>query len=492
MQAPPVRFRLRLLALLLLLPLVAFAQLQVPRTTHAQSSGDQPSLKTEYFTIFYPEGEEDAASWYASFADDVNVAVAEMLGEKPVTGLTLRIYATEQEYIAATPAAEEHQGIMAHAIPEQLEIGVAVERLRQVEPAIARESFRHEMTHIVAGALSNQQLTIGFHEGLAQYNELSTRRAQESAQLLRNAQSSGVQLLSWTDLNNRDTFMRRPDLGYPEAYSVMAFLAERYGMGTFGQFVAEIRSGEPWQRVMQLVYGVRLNVLETEYRDSFLPGFLRDGWKENVLTAYDLSPGVAYYEAGHFDEARAHFEKSEKLYRDLGRTERAEAAAAYLANATKAEDALNVASDARNSLEAYEYEAARDKAAQAVATFSELKLQSQGDIAAETHRLAERGLLAIAQLDSAQQRLDRFDLPGARAEARAASEAFGELGDAERAEQANKIVSDLSLYMTSAGAGALALGLLAVGGGTLAALRSRGRAATQRRAPLQEESTSWL
>jgi tetratricopeptide (TPR) repeat protein len=491
MQVPPARFRLRLLAFFLLLPLLALAQVRIPQPAYAQSSGEQPSLKTEYFTIFYPEGEEDAASWYASFADDVNVAVAEMLGENAVTGLTLRIYATEQEYIAANPAAEEHQGIMAHAIPEKLEIGVAVERLRQVEPAVARESFRHEMTHIVAGALSNQQLTIGFHEGLAQYNELSTRRAQESAQLLRNAQSSGVELMSWVALNNRDTFMQRPDLAYPEAYSVMAFLAERYGMGTFGQFVAGIRSGEPWQRVMSQVYGKRVSVLESEYRDQFLPEFLREGWKENVLTAYDLSPGLAYYEAGHFTEARDHFEKSEKLYRDLGRTERAEAAAAYLANAVKAGEAKTSAADARKSLEAYEYEAARDTAARAVAAFDELKLPSQSEIAGETRQLAERGVLAKAQLANARERLDRFDLPGARAEARAASEAFGELGDAQRAEQANKIVSDLSLYITSAGAGALALGLLAMGGGTLAVLRSRRRVPVHR-VPVQEESTSWL
>ncbi|HET9494830.1 MAG TPA: hypothetical protein VFR15_11425 [Chloroflexia bacterium] len=491
MQAPPARLRLRLLALFLLLPLLALAQAPLPHSAYAQSSGDQPSLKTEYFTIFYPEGEEDAASWYASFADDVNVAVAEMLGERAVTGLTLRIYATEQEYIAANPAAEEHGGIMAHAIPEKLEIGVAVERLRQVEPAIARESFRHEMTHIVAAELSNQQLTIGFHEGLAQYNELSTRRAQESAQLLRNAQSSGAELMTWTDLNRRETFMQRPDLGYPQAYSVMAFLAERYGMGTFGQFVADIRAGETWQRVFQLTYGKRLNEMEYEYRESFLPEFLRDGWKNNVLTAYDLSPGLAYYEAGHFAEARAHFERSEELYRDLGRTERADAAAAYRANAIRAEEATAVAGEARESLEAYEYEAARDQAAEAAATFDELNLRGQSEIAAETHRLAERGILAVAQLDSAQARLDRFDLPGARAEARAASEAFGELGDAVRAEQANKIVSDLSMYITSAGAGALALGLLTVGGGALAALRSRGRAAVQR-VPVQEESASWL
>ena len=72
---------------------------------------------------------EASAQWYAGFADDVNASVCEMLGNDPITGLTLHIYATEADYIAANPVAADHAGIMAHAIPGKLEIGVAVERL---------------------------------------------------------------------------------------------------------------------------------------------------------------------------------------------------------------------------------------------------------------------------------------------------------------------------------------------------------------------------
>src|SRR5260370_15649317 len=110
-----------------------------------------------------------------------------MLGQDPVTGLTLDIYDTEADYIAANPVAGSEPGIMAHSVPSKKEVGVAVERLRQVDTDVARQSFRHEMTHIVAGALSNQNLPIGFQEALAQYNELSTSRAQESAEALKSA-----------------------------------------------------------------------------------------------------------------------------------------------------------------------------------------------------------------------------------------------------------------------------------------------------------------
>src|SRR5437660_697083 len=143
-------------------------------------------------------------------------AVSALLRSDPVTGLTLRSYATEAEYSQANPMAELHPGIMAHSIPERKEVGVAVERLRQQAPELARQSFRHEMTHIVAGALSNQNLPVGFQEGLAQYNELSESRAQEVTQALQSAQAAGQRLLSWAGLNDRRQFARRLDVAYPQ------------------------------------------------------------------------------------------------------------------------------------------------------------------------------------------------------------------------------------------------------------------------------------
>lgn len=493
MQASPPRVRLRFCALLTLflllplaLPLRALAQSQ-----SATQEGEQ-RLATKYFTILYPNGEEKTAAWYADFADDVNVAVAEMLGQEPVRGLTLHIYATEDDYVAANPVAQNEPGIMAHAIPDKKEVGVAVERLRQVEPEIARQSFRHEMTHVVAGALSNQKLPIGFQEGLAQYNELSTSRAQSSMEAMRSDQETGVPLLSWPELNDRAAFMRNPGLSYPESYSMMAFLADKYGMGAFSRFLTGLRDGKEWPRAINDAYGKAVDALEVEWR-VYLPGFIKDGWQQNLLTAYDLSPGVALYQAGRFTEAADHFMQSEKLYHDLGRTAREKAASDYLARSTQAEQADQFATQARKSLEAYDYTAARGVAQSAANTFASLDLKAQQDIAAETAKLAQRGLEAIAALNNAQVSLQKFDIPGARAEARAASQTFAELGDKARAGAANKIVSDMSLLVTSVGYGALGVGVLAVLAGGIIAMRARGRMAReQAQKRLPGESASWL
>lgn len=462
----------------------------MPARALAQSTPDQ-TLQTKYFTIYYPTGEDETANWYASFADDVNVAVAEMLGQDPVTGLTLRIYTTEAEYIAANPAAGSEAGIMAHSIPSKKEVGVAVERLRQAGSDVARQSFRHEMTHIVAGALSSQNLPIGFQEALAQYNELSTSRAQESMVALKSVVAANAPLLSWEDLNDARLFMGNAALGYPESYSVMAFLADKYGMGNFGLFMSGLRKGVPWEKALADAYEKNVDKLEAEWHD-YLPGFLKDGWQQNLLTAYDLSPGVALYNAGQFKEAKEHFALSEKLYKDLGRSERQSEAADYLAKAEKAEAAADQATQARKSLEAYDYKTAHDQADQAMQTFSDLSLKEQGDIAQETVGLAQEGLDAIYVLASAQDHLDKFDLPSARTEARFASQTFSKLGDTNRAQQANKIVSSLSFAFTAAGVVVLAVGVLALLGGGFVMLRSRRAGISQKNSSSREESVSWL
>jgi hypothetical protein len=488
MQRSRMRIRPRLLTLILLLVLLTVVLL--PSRALAQSAPDQ-QFQTKYFTIYYPKGEQDTASWYAGFADDVDAAVSELLGQDPVTGITLSIYDTEAGYISANPAAASEPGIMAHSVPSSKEVGVAVERLRQVDPEVARQSFRHEMTHIVAGALSNQNLPIGFQEALAQYNELSTERAQESAQSLTSAISANVRLFSWTDLNDPAAFMSDAALAYPESYSVMAFLADKYGMSDFARFMTGLRGGVAWPMALDAAYGKTVDQLQTEWQ-SYLPGFLQDGWKQNLLAAYDLSPAVALYDSGHFKDAADDFTLAQKLYSDLGRTERANQAGDYLAKAQKADSASTLAASARKSLEAYDYKSAHDSAAQAVQTFTGISLKAQSEAANQTLSLAQSGLDATTALANATGELEAFNLPGARNDARFANQTFAQLGDSAHAQQANRIVQDIASAFTVAVFMAFGVGILVVLVGTVVFVRSRRRNSMSPGRPAGEESASWL
>lgn len=472
--------------------LALFLLLVISLPAQAMAAGSERQLTTRYFTIYYPEGEEKTATWYASFADDVDTAVSELLGAQPITGLTLHIYATEEEYNRAVPMAELHPGIMAHAIPERKELGVAVERLRNEAPELARESFRHEITHIVAGALSSHKLPIGFQEGLAQYNELSSTRGQEVVQAIQDAQNASVPLLSWRDLNDRQEFSDHLYVAYPQSYTVMAFLADRYGMGRFSRFLAELKFEPDFTSAMAYVYGLPIELLEQEWRE-YLPGFLTDGWKQNLLTAYDMAPGVALYEEGRFGEAREHFTQSEKLYRDMDRITQAEEATRYKDKAEKAQQADDLAQQARQSLDTHDYKAAQQQATEAVQRFSGLSLTAQAGRASQVTRLAETGMDAVADLDMARQHSQLFGLPQAQAEARKAGEAFALLGDAPRVAEVNQLMSDLGLWQRSIGLSALGAAALSVMAGVLLTFRSRRKTAQNvEMKPLQEENLSWL
>src|SRR4051794_23489459 len=96
-HAPRFAFRRVLFATLFLL-----CSLSLPVRAWAVEQGQQ-QLTTKYFTIYYPDGEAKTAAWYASFADDVDTAVSELLGAEPVTEITLHIYATEAEYAQVNP-----------------------------------------------------------------------------------------------------------------------------------------------------------------------------------------------------------------------------------------------------------------------------------------------------------------------------------------------------------------------------------------------------
>lgn len=522
MTTTVLRFRSRLCVALLLLLAISTASPSAPYARAAAAQGlirgavsssvthsslrtpysalaDEATRTTDYFTIYYPAGEEKTAEWYAGFIDEVDRAVSELLGKDPITEMTLRIYATEPDYFEANPLAEVHPGILAHAIPERKEIGVAVERLREQPPALARESFRHEITHIVAGALTDQRLPIGFQEGLAQYDELSSSRGEEVVQGMQAAQAAGAQYLSWSDLNDSNKFRQNINVAYPQSYTVMAFLADHFGMEPFVHFLEGLRSGLDYRHSLLVAYSRPMEDLEKEWRE-YLPGFLQEGWKHNVLSAHDLGYGLALMGAGRFTEAKEHFTESQRLYNDLGRPDRASQAGEYLAEATRAADADSMATLSRKELEAHNYSKAYAGAISASQAFTQLDMPDYGQHAIDISLLAQEGLDGLGKLDKAHAALKGFDFGGANSLASESGQIFSSLGDAAHVNEANALISEAANWQRSigfavAGAGILVLvGVSITGGIVFRRARRRKVSGTDLAAlpMLREENQSWL
>lgn len=464
----------------------------VPRGVAAAGTGADHVLTTEYWSILYPQGEDASAKWYAGFADDVDKAVSDMLGSPPVTGLKLHIYNSEAEYEAANPLAAQEPGIMAHAIPEERAVGVAVERLRQADPDTARQSFRHEMTHIVAGVLSDNKLPVGFQEGLAQYNELSAARGQSVAEAVRDAQGKNVPLLSWDALNTQPTFANNINVAYPESYTVMDFLAQNYGMADYAAFLGSLRDGAALDAALMQAYGKPVSQLESEWR-AYLPGFLNGGWKTDLFTYYDLAPAQALYDAGQYKEAQAYYEQSEKLYRQLGKSDQADKIEALKQQVIQAQGTNDLARSARQALQAHDYAKAAQLSAQARNVSDPQASNTTEAIASgdNTAQLAAQGVSAVDLLNRAEGQMQSWNLLSAGSEAQQAAQTFASLGDTARLDSANALLSDIWLWRRAGGIAALCMGILALAVGTLVYLRARKRRA--RGVPAHnEEKAAWL
>ncbi|MEA2575928.1 MAG: hypothetical protein QOH93_3226, partial [Chloroflexia bacterium] len=313
----------------------------------------------------------------------------------------------------------------------------------------------------------------------------------EVASLLRQAKEKGETWLTWQELNDGETFGRAIDVAYPQSYSVMHFLADKYGMSTFGRMMNNLRDGADLDDAIAWAYSKTTKQLEQEWLD-WLPGFLDTGWRTNLLIAYDLAPAQALYDAGRFKEAEEQFALSERLYRDLGKIIKADEIAIMREHSRQAYTAGDLVGQATESLKSHDYEQAFNYATEAGSTYDNLKLDSNQTKASETAQLARRGVDALSQLEQAKKHLSDWNLPAAELSARSAADAFVDLGDDKHVAEVNDILSTTWQYRRLAGFGALGLGVLALALGAFAVVRAQKRNQRARQRPHVEENPSWL
>jgi hypothetical protein len=271
----------------------------------------------------------------------------------------------------------------------------------------------------------------------------------------------------------------------------MAFLAERYGMGPFSHFLRKLDEGFYYQDALSSAYGKPMDVLEAEWKE-YLPAFIKEGHKLNVLAASDMSPALALYQSGRFKEAGELFARSESLFSGLSRTEKAAEASANRAKAEQAAAAAELSSTARKALESHDYGSAQRDAAKAAEVFGTLELTNWRERAAETEMLAKRGLEAIGGIGRAKEYRAAFRLPEAQDEARRAGDTFALLGDEARVTEANAILSDIWSLQRTVGTTALGAGVGAVLLGAFSALRISRRTRRKPALAIREETPSWL
>ncbi len=445
----------------LLLVLLVSALLVSPTPALAQAEPEWAERQTEYLRLRFRQADAAEVDWYAAFVQDAYLYVADVFGHAARPGIVVTFYGDQAAYSTVNPFAGE-QGVLAHASPSTREVGIALWRLRQQSEALRRDAVRHELTHVVIGELSDQKLTIGFHEGLAQYVEQDPDQRGKLAQALRRAANAG-QLLSFADLNRQRPFLARAGVAYPQSYAVAHFLVERFGFGHLVRMVRFARDEPDLDLVVQRAFGRSQSELEADWR-GWLPSFLDGGWARNDLDLWTMAEPRRLLAEGKYAEAREPLERAERLLADLAREEKLEQARAYLRQSSAGLEAIELGRRGAAALERYDYDAAEELLGRADALWAVVGDDSQRQGVGPTLGQARQGMEAVQRLEQARVALDGWRISEASDAAHEAGAVLFELGDAGRVEQVNAVLADVRGLQTRIGAFAIGGGAIGVGG----------------------------
>ncbi|HMQ31639.1 MAG TPA: hypothetical protein PKD53_12995 [Chloroflexaceae bacterium] len=451
-----------LLALLVALAFVAPAA--------AQGGAEWLERPTAHFTIAHAPGGEAEAERYAAWVDEIYEEIAAALSYRTATPLVLRLFPTSEDYYQLNPAARNVPGVVAHADFRRRELVVIVERTRQQSEEEVRNNVRHELTHIVAGDLSESRLNTGFQEGVAQYMERPAGELERRVAALRDARDRG-RLLPWRAFDDRDQIYAAPEVSYPQTLSVVAFLVEREGFARLREFLAVSARSSGYSSALERAYGVSAAVLETEWRD-WLPSYLDGGYRRSALTVYDLGFARGLVEQGSYAAAAEELGQAIEWLRRQAATQPPEVLAeaeALLARSEAGMRAEQLAESARQALERADYMRAGELVAGARALYGQLDDATQAEVLAIYEGRAERGLRATGRLAEADALARAMRYPQARAAADVAAREFAALGDEARRDNALSLRSALDQRQRLLG---LAL-LLAGGAGVIFSLVGR-------------------
>jgi hypothetical protein len=448
-----VRHVVRLFGALLL------AMWVVAAPAYAQTT-DWQELRTQRFAILYTPDKQGMAQQYARFVDGLYDEVAAIFGHRTATPVTLRLYPTLNSYYDANPLARGLTGVVAHADYRRHEVVVILDQTAQQTPDEVQNNVRHEMTHIVASDLSESRLNVMFQEGLAQYIEHPSRELENKIVLLRSVLAANG-LLSWSDMNDRDTFYRSASISYPESLSIVAFLVDRYSFAKVRELLTVTASSSGYRSALERTFGVSPDQLEKEWH-NWLPGYLAGGYKHNALVSYDLSKAQALLAAGRYADAQHELETAVEWLRSANQPQVLQQAEALLEQSLAAQHAESVAEQARAALESADFARAQELTAQAQQAYATVGDTRQNAVLQEYAARAARGLAAESTLQTAQQLSTTWHVLQARALADQAAADFAAIGATRRVAEAQAVRNMLDQRQSLAGIVLLALGAAGV------------------------------
>jgi len=393
------------------------------------------AVNAETFAAFYGETLERAFTELTLF-----------FAYQPDTKIEIRAYADPAAVALARQVADPTPlpGIAAIADPSSLVVSLDVTSFLVRSEREADTALRHAVAQILVGGASGGNVPDGFAHGAALYAERpTTPQLARYAALLSDA-NNRPPLPSWFDLNRVTASQELGELLPAEAYSIMAFLIDRYTIRTFQSFLQTLQTESDWRLAMRTAYSRDPTEVETQWAEN-VSRWVQGEWRNNLVASFDLTPAQELFAEARYAEAKTTLERSQLLYADLGDRTMLEEVQELLLQCDTGLQAESLMQQAQEALERHSYDRAQALLLQAREQYSRLPNDHQPAPVLTTYEtLAADGLAAGTSLSEAQ-RLGRQwgDYPDAREQAVSAGTTFATLGDDEMRGRAGTVLDDL-------------------------------------------------
>jgi hypothetical protein len=361
--------------------------------------------------------------------------------------IAIYVYSDDDAFDTAKAALprKEIDGIDAVADPKSLDISIQLSRFASRSDVDAENQLRHATSHILAGVASGFNIPRGFDEGIAQYVEFPNMpKLARIASIVQTAYQKGP-LLSWSDINRESPPDSDEELISAEGYATIAYLIQHQGLSDFQRFLAELKVTPAWRDAMKTAYSPSTSdSLYKQWRDK-IPAWSSGDWRWNLVAGFDLNPAKALLSQGNYHAALDQLQLSEQLFMSIDDQKRRDEVETLKAQSAIGIQAEELMVETQQELERHTYDRAIANLAKAKTQYDQLPPEQRPDELIATYEaLATAGNNAITQLGGAAGLSNSWsDYPDARSSALAAGTTFSALGDEERRDQANGILSKL-------------------------------------------------
>ncbi len=321
---------------------------------------------------------------------------------------------------------------------------IAVDPFLALTPIEAGNVLRNVVSRGFIQAAANGATPPGLLDGTARYVEMPVvARQARLGSLVQGLDQAGT-LPTWDQIVAGNAPELSPEVQTANAYALVAFLTDRYGVAGLRNFVAGFAVSGEWEANLASTFGQTEADLAGAW-GQFLPRWFASGWRDNAVSAFDLSRAEILFSRGAYEAAAAEAERSQRLFVDLEDQVGLSQVEALIAQCAVGLQADQLMENAQAALEGHAYAEALDLVAEADSLYAVLPEEHRPTTIMERYtERAAHGLDADERLEQSRGEADDWlSMTAARNDALAAGDAYASLGSVDGVAAADTVVNGI-------------------------------------------------